>query len=81
LQAHRELAKAVKCRLQILYDFGGDLVGRCQHVVVFVRIVLEPEDVKISLDLGRLARHAYKRRKRSVPARSRRLVAPRIFLS
>jgi hypothetical protein len=58
LQAHRALAKAVKYRLQILYGFGGDLIGRCQQVVVFERTVLEPkcQDNLISdkLTMGKL---------------------------
>jgi hypothetical protein len=72
LQAHRNLAKVVKCRLQILYGFGGDLFARCQQVVVFERTVLEPESVEITL--FRASSPWVNRRKRSDDASARRQI-------
>src|SRR6266566_7672693 len=47
LQAQRDFAEAVERRLQILDDFGGNLVRRRQEVGVVERVVLEPGDVEI----------------------------------
>src|SRR5437016_11155624 len=49
LQAQRDFAEAVERRLQILDDFGGNLVGGRQEVGVVERVVLEPEDVEVDL--------------------------------
>lgn len=49
LQAHRDLAEALKRRFQALDNFCRNFVGRRQQVGIVERVVLEPEDIEIDL--------------------------------